>query len=305
MSNVKFEELLNRIEEQLERKVKTHSDQDALTVMDRYVSEMSDFLEDVRENYSKGEVTVKEPEKQIIGIYDMADDEYYCVELENDEELDVSDIVFSGRFISFLPEVWVSMGKPKLGSLFVKEIESACEFIKKGKEVLIITGCLGQNEYTAYDASTKMKYIVEDYKSYKTDFKAKSADTGREYDNEKYAIYIPSTTFRVLTGIIINMTQIDMKMASEPWEERPYFIPGKEVFDAIEEYGFNKDIFNKAVIALNESFKKDKKYPKSYLRLEYRIRQLVRLIELKAPSMVVNKSYELIEKSLKELGIDY
>lgn len=298
-----IEILSELVNEQMKRKVAYYRGNEALSVMEDYVKALSIFLEDVNTSYPN-EPQTPEPEYKYMGAYSFKDKEYYCFKLVKEEELDVSDIIFNGSFITFIPDVWFSMGKPDFEALFVKAEKEGYELLKVGKEALAITGYCGHGNYIAYDICDKFKYIVEGYKSYKEEYALINTYTGEKFKGgEKYAVFIPSTEFRILTGIDINMTRIDYQLPNEKWEKRKYLIPVPAVVDAVERYDTQKEIFNKAVVVINESFRENRKYPEAYFRLEYRLKQLIRLLEMGAPKSLVLNSFNLVERSLKELNV--
>ncbi|WP_026653422.1 hypothetical protein [Butyrivibrio proteoclasticus] len=303
-----IETVIANIEKQIGRKVRLYEGQHAISVMEENVKELESFLEDVRINYP-GELAVTEPEHKYLGIYEFHNEaincRYYCIELMFDEEVNVSDIAFNGNYIPFLPDVWICKNKPSLSELYLKEVDACCSFLKAGREVLVVTGHDDEGDLKAIDVCTKIDYIIENYKTYRDDFDVYCLQSEKKYKNDgKYAVYIPSTEFRVLTGMDIRVATLEVKMPTEPWHERPFFIPSEETIKELDRYQpEDRDVFNKAVATLNKSLKRDKKHPVAYFKLEMRLRQLTRLLELESPGVIVEKQIELLRKSLRELEI--
>ncbi|AOZ97880.1 hypothetical protein [Butyrivibrio hungatei] len=293
------EELINSLKGQIEGKIDVHMGEMALAVMEQYVKDLEIFLENVR----IGEETEEEPSHKVIGFYNLVDDEYIAMEIDKDQpDLDFSEIIFSSKYLPFMPEVWIPAGKPDLKKLYDNEIASSLKN-SDGKNTLILTAYCIDQTYIAVDITDKEICIVKGYKDYRDSFTITHENGATVKSNNEYKIYLPSQNFRVLCNLDIPEARISTKMPEEPWEKRPYYIPDTTVINsAIERAELDKNIINKAVTALAISFRKDMKYPEIYTRLELRMRRFERLSNLSAPKEIIKKEYDLIEKSLKELN---
>lgn len=167
--------------------------------------------------------------------------------------------------------------------------------------VFLLKYC-GTNNYTAWSIAENKEIYIFDYKEYLQEFfysdtNIKSLDEVKK--NDKYTILPPSKKIIDAIGLELYPNIWENKMAWDEWaprkerDNKSHLIP--------EEC---KDIYNKAIYAINLSRTKDLKCDNVFAALETRVTRLEHLCELGAPADIlgdeinlVRKGYQLLQES--------
>lgn len=274
----------------------------ALAAMRRYVEEESAFRNNVCAVHDPGKEEPTEPDYDVLGLYEYRDGDYYAVILPRDAEIDPSTFLFVTGFMPFMPDVWISRGRPCLQKMFFNEVTAAHELgFSEEKSPLFITGSYELEMIPAWDLRDKFPLFIEGYKTYRDTFTVIYENGREENTNGNYCVYVPSENFRILTGIHCSPELLSRKLPWEEWEKRPFHIPEKDIKNTLEEFGLDFDLYQQALNLLNDSYKSNKGNPQTYAKLETRLYSFEKLLHLKAPEGVLKNSQKLLLQSVNSL----
>ena len=245
---------------------------------------------------------IPDTEYSVTGFYNYKDAEYYAAILPEGYEIDPSEFLYVSEFIPFRPDVWLTRDKSDLQKMFMDEFTQACdEAHKNDKRPLIITGTYKDDVVSVYSIHDKRVLTLTGYRTYRKNFMVSDGDTSLVNGSTLYNVYVPSYDFQVLTGVKASAQIFSQRHVSDPWEERPEYIPDELVPFLIKERGLSKQTYYKALRYLDKSFKKDIGLPEVYTQLEARLKRYERLLLMEAPKVILKKEEKLLEKSIKAI----
>ncbi|MBP3784443.1 MAG: hypothetical protein J6I68_14455 [Butyrivibrio sp.] len=245
---------------------------------------------------------IPDTEYSVTGFYNYKDAEYYAAILPERYEIDPSEFLYVSEFVPFRPDVWLTRDKPDLQKMLMDEFAQACdEAHKNNKRPLIITGVYENDVVSAYSIHDKRVLTLTGYRTYRENFIISNGDISIANGSTLYQVHIPSDNFQVLTGIKASVQVFSQRHVSDPWEERPEYIPDELVPYLIKERGLSKQTYYKALKYLNKSFEEDMGMPEVYALLEGRLKRFERLLLMEAPKVILEKEERFLGESIKAI----
>lgn len=277
--------------------VKIKEGKKAIAAMERYVSSVSQYLEDITD----GNVTT-EPKTKVIGLYDLQSANYYSAEVQAAEDLNLRELNFQTMYVPIDPVFWITHNKPSIVEMTMLEIAKAYDEAN-GKKVIMLTDYCYGDVFKAVNFSEKRKPCkIEGFKNYKGEFTIISENGRESADKDTYYIYVPSKEYRLLTGMTIPSGPYSTRLEGEAWCERPCIAPTMYLWNICDEVGMDRLEFQKAMDLISNSHLYDCGHIREYSILEERLQRLERLIQLEAPNNIILEGYELICRSVEQIN---
>ena len=158
----------------------------------------------------------------------------------------------------------------------------------------------GANNYVAWSLNENKKVFVYNYKKYRKEFSVSDTDISSLEDvkiNTRYVVQPPSYELIQELGLSLFPSIWERKLAYDKWEYREE----KESMEDIIPSEF-KQLYRKALKAINTTRKKDYGYDEEIARLENRMCCFEKLCQIGgAPRKILEKEILLIERAYDEI----
>lgn len=243
-------------------------------------------------------------------FYDLSADRYSAIYTRDEGKIDPAEIIFSMGVITLTPEDWVFSGFKSTKGLWAREhlsLNNKIVDIDNDKECLVVLGDVCGGILRAYSFMRKALCYVEGYKTYSNTFTVTFDGCEAEPDGyENYNIINLSSDFRRCTGLSVAEEELSTKLAGDPWVGRSPYVPREGIVSYLYDKGISENMVNtylKSVSASNDARVRNMGKDALYARLERRLKQLDRLIDIEPPIFMIIKQVDMICEAYHELGL--
>lgn len=190
----------------------------------------------------------------------------------------------------------------KARKIYESEIKRVSVTAKEeGKKPLILYARIDSNNYMAYSVTERKKIEVYDYKEYRADrFKYVKWVSETEYEivpNKDYMVFTPDNDF--INWFDLGWTLVphiwEMRMPWDAWEPQPQRYLIENIPEKYEK------TYKQSLHLINQNHKEELETDKLITELELRVNTFEKLIELGAPSIILENAAIVYQDALKKI----